>query len=471
MKAATAVFLRLRNRLRIISFISIVAIATTSSAATQLALRRDAPPEGEFKGVVELAVTPPDDNMNVSISVDGDRLVDSLHTPYRISVDLGPRLVEHKIVVTATTTDHKRVQWSTTINKGHMPLSVKVKAIDAKQGIFEALTTAPEDDPIAKVELWQNGNVIATATEAPYRLTAPAALESGFVQITARTKSGEEAADFWSSAGDVKVDNLDVRTVPLFVSVVDRDGTTHADVDRSLFRVLDNDSEGKIVEFGKAFDQPISIALLIDASASMTYTIRDATNAALAFEKNTLKNGDRCAVFAIRGVPRREVPITDDRQVIEHALNGLRPSGQTALFDGIVGALRELKSEKNRRAIVVLTDGGDTSSFASYDDVEKAARESGIPIYFIAYENLEPTGAQDLERLNYIATETGGFVATATEQNIAAKYGEIEKDLRAQFAILYQVTDFAKHNEWRKVRVVLKSPKLMARTIGGYFAP
>src|SRR5881392_4165582 len=83
---------------------------------------------------------------------------------------------------------------STTINKGHMPLSVKVKAIDAKQGIFEALTTAPEDDPIAKVELWQNGNVIATATEAPYRLTAPAALEGGFVQITARTKSGEEAA-------------------------------------------------------------------------------------------------------------------------------------------------------------------------------------------------------------------------------------------------------------------------------------
>ena len=62
-------------------------------------------------------------------------------------------------------------------------------------------------------------------------------------------------------------------------------------------------------------------------------------------------------------------------------------------------------------------------------------------------------------------------MATATQQNLMAKYTEIEKDLRAQFAITYQVSDFGKSNEWRPVRVVVDSPKLTARTIKGYFTP
>lgn len=60
---------------------------------------------------------------------------------------------------------------------------------------------------------------------------------------------------------------------------------------------------------------------------------------------------------------------------------------------------------------------------------------------------------------------------TASQRNLQAKYNEIEKDLRAQYAILYQVTDFARRNEWRKIKVTLKSPQLNARTIRGYYAP
>lgn len=458
------------SKARFLSLLAIAIFAIHANAATQLVLDRGAKPEGEFKGVVDLAVTPPADNMKIAISVDGDKLAD-LHTPYRVTVDFGPRIVEHKIVVVATTADHKRIQWATTINKGHLPLSVKLQAVDAVHGVFEAKTTAPDDDPITSVDLWENGQVISSATEAPYRLTAPNATTLGFVQVTARTKSGEEAADFWSSNGDVKVDNVDVRTVPLYVSVVDRNGSALDNVDRSLFRILDNDSEGKIIEFGKAFDQPISIALLLDASSSMTYAMHDAVNAALGFVKHTLKDGDRCAIFSIRDVPRREQALTADREQVEKSLTGVKAQGDTALYDAIETAIRELRDEKNRRAIVILTDGGDNSSIAGYEDAEKTARESGIPIYFIAFESWEPTGPQDLERLKYIASETGGFVATASQQNLAAKYSEIEKDLRAQFAITYQVTDFAKHNEWRKVRVMLNSTKLTARTIGGYFAP
>lgn len=451
-----------------------LAVAVPGYGTTQLLLSRDGQTGGtvEYKGIVELTVNPGFEDAKVTITVDGQKLADAMREPYRVTVDFGPMPVEHKIHVTAWTTDSKRVQWSETINKGLLPLSVKVKAIDAANGVFEATTTSPKEDPIVNVELWDAGRIVAEATEPPYRFTVPAeVVRSGFVQVTARTKSGEEAADFWSNAGDVHVESVEVRTVPIFVSVVDRDGITRDDVDRSLFRVIDNDSEAKILEFGKAFNQPISIALLLDSSASMAYEMKNATQAALGFVKRTLRDGDRCAVFAVRDVPRRLVELTSDKAAIEKALGAMRPDGQTALYDAVETAMRELKDEKNRRAIVVLTDGSDTASLSSFDEVQKKAREAGIPLYFIAYDTGESTQAKDLDRLKFLASETGGFLANASGQNLVARYGEIEKDLRAQFAIRYQVTDYAKHNEWRKVRVLLSSPKLTARTIRGYFAP
>ncbi|MGZ8710629.1 MAG: VWA domain-containing protein, partial [Thermoanaerobaculia bacterium] len=296
-------------------------------------------------------------------------------------------------------------------------------------------------------------------------------LASGFVQVTARSKAGNEAADFWSASGDVHVESIQVRTVPLFVSVVDRNGATRDDVDRSLFRIMDNDAVGTIVEFGNAFDQPISIALLLDASASMTHSMASASKAALEFVTNTLKDGDRCSVTAVQDVPRRKQPLTGERELVAKALAGIEPSGRTALYDAIASAIRELEDEKNRRAIVILSDGGDTGSVRSFDEIEKAAVESGIPLYFIAWDTGLPSQQRDVERLNHLATQTGGFLAVATKHDLGAKYGEIEKDLRGQFAILYQVTDFVRPKEWRRVRVTLASPKLTARTIRGYFTP
>jgi VWFA-related protein len=108
---------------------------------------------------------------------------------------------------------------------------------------------------------------------------------------------------------------------------------------------------------------------------------------------------------------------------------------------------------------------------ASFDEIDKLSSEAGIPIYVIAYDSGSMDGdGQELGRMKYLANQTGGFMVAANNTNLQQKYGDIEKDLRAQYAILYQVTDFAKKNEWRKIRVQLNSPKLTARTIRGYFA-
>ena len=448
-------------------------LGVTAFAGTQLLLERGGTTEtAEYHGVVELTVNPGIDDAKVSIVVDGQRIADQLAAPHRVVVDFGPSAVEHKIIVTAVAPNKRRIQWVETINRGMLPLTVKVQPIDLAAGLFEARTTAPKDDPVAAVELWDGGTRIAFVESAPYRFTVPAAiLATGFVQVTARTRSGEEAADFWSAAGDVHVEAIQVRTVPIFVSVVDRNGVTLDKVDRSLFRIMDNDSIGTIIEFGKAFDQAISIALLLDASVSMTYSMADAVKAAAEFTRRTLKAGDRCSVFAIQEVPRRKQQLTSDRSLIPQVLAAIKPEGRTALYDAINSAVRELREEKSRRAIVILTDGGDTSSMGSFEDVEKTAAQSGIPLYFIVYDTGGDTKDRDLERLRHLAAQTGGFVAVATQQDLQARYADIERDLRAQFAITYKVTDYAKANEWRRIRVTLASPKLTARTIRGYFAP
>lgn len=460
------------QRIRVVVLSAILSILFTmqAAAATQLVLARGSQDQhaGEYTGVVDLVIDPGFENAKVTVTVDGQRIATNLLSPYHVGVDFGPTPVQHKIAIHAAAPKGKRAQWTETINKGNLPLTLKVRQIDART--FEVETTSPKEDPIVLVQLWDNGQAIASVSTAPYRFEVPdSLLAGGFVQVTARTKSGEEAADFWSGGASIVAEEMQVRTIPIFVSVVDRNGNTRDDIDRAQFRIIDNESEAKIVEFGKAFDQPISIALLLDASASMTYSMTHASKAAGEFVDKALKEGDRCSVTAIQDVPRRKQSLSGDRQEIAKAVRGIAPDGRTALFDAVISAIRELREEKNRRAIVVLTDGGDTGSNYSYEDAHKMAREAGIPIYFIAYEG---SGEQrDLERLRFLASETGGFVATATQQNLMARYEAIEKDLRAQFAIKYQVSDFGKSNQYRRVRVVLDSPKLTARTIKGYFTP
>jgi Ca-activated chloride channel homolog len=464
---------RRNNGFALLTVLSLL-IATTAAANTQLILKRGETGErnAEYTGVVDLAIDPGFDSAKVTVSVDGHKVADNVLSPYHVVVDFGPMKIQHKITITAVAPGGKRAQWSETINRGYLPLSLKVKPIDVAAGLFAVEATSPQDDPIVEVQLWENGKAIASADSEPYRFTVPqSVLAAGFVQVTARTKSGDETADFWSSAGSVHSEEMSVRTVPIFVSVVDRNGQTRDDIDRSQFRIMDGKAEGKIIEFGKAFDQPISIALVVDSSASMTYSMKHAAKAASDFVQKALKAGDRCSVTAIQDVPRRKQALTGDIQSVASALGGIQPAGRTALYDAVASAIREIREEKNRRAIVVLTDGGDTSSTWGYDEIHKLAREAAIPIYFIAYEGAGEDYARELDRLRFLAAETGGFVATATEQNLIAKYNEIEKDLRAQFAITYQVSDFSKPNEWRPVRVMINSPKLTARTIRGYFAP
>src|SRR5712691_1714869 len=122
--------------------------ATAVSASTQLLLSHgEQPPSIEYKGVIELTVKAGFDDARVSITVGGQRIAETHQAPYRDIVDFGPTAAEHRIGVTATGSNKRRVQWHETVNRGHLPLSIKVRPIDLNNHLFEARTTDPVEDP------------------------------------------------------------------------------------------------------------------------------------------------------------------------------------------------------------------------------------------------------------------------------------------------------------------------------------
>ena len=420
-----------------------------------------------MKGNAEISIVPPFANAKVQIYVDGQLIATRIGPPYSVEIDLGAVAVEHRVAVVAVG-KNKRAEWTEVINRGQHPLGVKL-TYSVTGNDYEATVTASDDDPVVGVEFYDGSNLVGKFTSPPYRIAVPDSTVP-LLYATAKSKSGAEASDYFSHTSDIHVESYEVRSIPIFVSVTDQNGSVKDDLDRGSFRILDNGSEAKILEFGKAFDEPISLALIVDASASMTVHMPHAVKAARTFVKETVRPQDSIAVFSIQSVPRRLLALTRDVETAADALRDLTPGGHTALFDAVSGAIRELKDEKNRRAIVVFSDGADTMSNFTFDELFDQAKTAGIPVYAIAFGELTAS-QQDLGRMRLLAGETGGFVSTASVDDLEKRFEAIEQDLRAQYAIKYQVTAQVKRREWRAIKVVLASPKLTARTIRGYFTP
>lgn len=452
-----------------------VAVPPAHSATQRIVIERGSNNAAtNLSGPTEIVVIPPVDDAIVTISVDGEKIATRSMPPYSVEVDFGPSAVEHTIgVVVKDDNGKRRAAWAEVVNDGNRPLTIELERHDGPQASFDATVTAPGDDPVVSVEFFDSDTLLGTVTKPPYRVSPPEGAAPTFVYATARTRSGAEITDYYSDGGDAQFGSYQVRTVPLYVSVVDERGNARANLDSSKFRILDSGKEGKILEFGLAEAEPISVAMVFDASASMTYEMRRAMEAAQRFVENVMRQDDRFAVFAVRTSPRREVGLTGDRNAVAASMQSMRADGKTALYDGVYAAVRELKDEKNRRAIVILSDGGDTSSVYSYDDMFSVVKQAGIPVYVIAFghamENSDDEIGRALDQLGRLASQTGGFAVTATSGNLRQKYDQVERDLRSQYVIKYQVTDSPRPNQWRAVEVKLRDSNLKARTIRGYF--
>ena len=199
-----------------------------------------------------------------------------------------------------------------------------------------------------------------------------------------RNRTTEPKADGKTVEGDVI--RFDTSLVMVPVTVLDRNGRYVPLLRREQFRVAENGVDQKIAYFATT-DAPFSVVLLIDTSGSTQFRLDDIQDAAIKFV-DKLKPSDSVMVMAFDDRIDVMCKATTDRNVITKAIRRTRTGGGTRLYDAVADILtKQLKTIPGRKAVVLFTDGVDTTSYrASYDSTIRLAEESDAPIYSVDYD-------------------------------------------------------------------------------------
>jgi Ca-activated chloride channel homolog len=270
-----------------------------------------------------------------------------------------------------------------------------------------------------------------------------------------------------------------VELVPLNVSVTD--GTRFiTDLEQEEFEVFE-DGVKQNVSFFSRRQQPIALAILLDTSNSMEDKLATAQQAAVGFAKR-LRPEDVAEVIGFSTQVRILQAFTSDAAAVERAIRETTADGSTALYNSIYISLKELKKIKakseediRRQAIVVLSDGDDTSSLLPYEEVLELAKRSETAIYTIGIRPPD-IGRATFKEAEYVlrslAQETGGrsFFPTSVHE-LSKIYDSISQELSTLYSVAYASKNPAKNGKWRRIVVRVTRPGLLTRTRQGYYGP
>jgi Ca-activated chloride channel family protein len=271
--------------------------------------------------------------------------------------------------------------------------------------------------------------------------------------------------------------------VLLSVTVTDRAGRHVPGLERDDFRVYEDGAPQEIAHFSSQ-PVPISLSLLIDTSTSMEteHKLALAQQAASGFI-GRLGPRDVAQVLDFDSQTRILTSFTSDKAELGRALLQARAGGSTSLRNAIYTSLSELRRERGalagearRQAIVLLSDGEDTSSLVPADDVLDLAKHSEIIVYAIAIvaRDAAPSrGWAEAElMLRSLTRETGGRLFIAQEpQQLPAIYLQVADELANQYSMAYLSSNAAKDGTWRRIALQVVRADATPRTRSGYYAP
>ena len=285
------------------------------------------------------------------------------------------------------------------------------------------------------------------------------------------------------AAGRPAVFKTGVDVVNLAVTVTDPKGRFITDLGQGDFEILEEGIRQPLTIFTRE-DLPVSLAILIDTSASMDSKLSQAQTAAIRFVK-TLHAADEAQV--VQFSQRAEVvqDFSSDKSQLETAIRSTHASGDTALYTALYVALKDLDrrrrdGELRRRAVVVLTDGEDTASSVTDEQVLDLAKRTGIGVYGVGlYGSEVPAAARPLnpEQATFffsaLGRATGGqahFLKAVSQ--LDGVYDRLAQELRSQYGLGYVSNNPSHDGRWRQV--VVRTPthaNLDIRHKLGYFAP
>jgi Ca-activated chloride channel homolog len=272
----------------------------------------------------------------------------------------------------------------------------------------------------------------------------------------------------------------EVQMVLVNATVTDPYGRLVTGLDQHNFQVYEDNTEQEVVHFSSE-DVPVSIGMIFDMSGSMANKFEKSRLAAVQFFK-TANPKDEFFLISFNDRAQLSSGFTDSVEELQEKLMFTAAKGRTALLDGIYLGLSQMKTAHNpKRALLIISDGGDNHSRYSEGDVRTFLKEADIQLFAIGIfeqpgycPTPEECGGPDL--LNDITAMTGGRVFRVNKlDELPDTATKISMELRNQYVLGYRPSNHAHNGKWRKIRIRLRPPKglppLTVYSKTGYLAP
>jgi len=467
------------------------------------------PPRATITGRAEFSATAAGNVRRVAWFVDDVAVASSNTAPFAEKLDLGSTPRQHTIVAAAFDANGAAVGRAVATVNDRIDFRIAfVSPIASEvsgQTVVEASVETPPDHAVKSVDLLWNDKLIATLNALPYRATFDTPKSFGYFRAVATLDDGRTAEETRvvnsPSVGEV----LDVHDIAFAATVVDRGGSRIEGLTASDFSATDSGERVQLKMRDDA-DNPITIGLAIDASASMRTSLLSTIEAAWKFLDVAISPRDRVFLVAFDDHPHLLQSPTTDRDALKKAVFDLRPSGSTAAIDAIAFSIQQFTGLPGRKALVVITDANERSSTQTSLAAERMAKEIGVPIYLvipragIAEPSLgvkqrpmelfsfngtrverEPASLPNLQGLNYHSSLFGNALVCIFEasggvtlfepkpQDQPELFERIRDEVRGQYLLSF-ASRAKQPGAWRELRVSVSRPDAVVRTLAGYYA-
>ncbi len=270
---------------------------------------------------------------------------------------------------------------------------------------------------------------------------------------------------------------VDVRLIRVLSSVHDQNGQLVGGLSKDDFQIFDNGVEQKVAVFERSTIQALSIVVMLDISASVAKDLKYETESTLRFARLLFKEGntaDSIALITFNHEVDLIAGFTRRIQRLENAIREVRTTSGTSLYDALYLASEELEGREGRKVIIVVSDGGDTTSIKKFNSANIAVQRAQAAVYPILVTPItndagRNTGGENAMQL--IAERSGGRVLQpATYDRLSQSFEEILRDLRTQYLLAFYPKDAAATtNKFHRLEVKIRRPGLRVSARTGYY--
>jgi Ca-activated chloride channel family protein len=413
---------------------------------------------------------------SVEFYLDGRKVMVKRQPPYTLDLDFGNVPQVRRVRAVALNEKGEILTGDELVlNTGNDPFRVRIVSPRVAPNIHgrtrvEMSVSVPEGKKLDNLQLFVNDTRVATMYDPPFVQTVNIPEREGVGYLRAVATLKDDAApieDVVMINTPDFMEEVNVHLVELPTTVLVNNKPVN-NLGEAAFKVLDEGKPVKLAKFEYVKNLPLALGMAIDTSGSMQPRMNEAQKAGAQFFNNVMKSGDKAFLVSFDSQPQLIQKWSPRVADVNAGLAKLRAEESTALYDAVVYSLYNFLGVKGQKALIVITDGRDTSSKFSYDQALEYARRAAVPIYGVGI-GIRQTDVDVRYKFGRFCSETGGnvyYIDQASE--LRRIYEDIQNELRSQYVLgFYPPEGIKPGSKWRELQVQVSEGR--AKTIRGYY--